>query len=61
VARERKSLAEIRRRKGDRYPSVHVAPGLLHINDQTVADEPHVPFGAVARLGNGTRIGGAAN
>jgi len=35
--------------------------GLLHINDQTVADEPHVPFGGVGASGNGTRIGGPAN
>ena len=35
--------------------------GILHINDQTVADEPHVPFGGVGASGNGTRIGGPAN
>jgi len=35
--------------------------GLLHINDQTVADEPHIPFGGVGASGNGTRIGGRAN
>ena len=35
--------------------------GLLHINDQTVADEPHVPFGGAGASGNGTRIGGPAN
>jgi benzaldehyde dehydrogenase (NAD) len=35
--------------------------GLLHINDQTVADEPHVPFGGVGVSGNGSRIGGPAN
>lgn len=35
--------------------------GLLHINDQTVADEPHVPFGGRGASGNGTRIGGPAN
>ena len=35
--------------------------GLLHINDQTVADEPHAPFGGVGSSGNGTRIGGPAN
>jgi benzaldehyde dehydrogenase (NAD) len=35
--------------------------GLLHINDQTVADEPHVPFGGVGASGNGTRVGGPAN
>ena len=35
--------------------------GLLHINDQTVADEPHMPFGGNGASGNGTRIGGPAN
>lgn len=35
--------------------------GLLHINDQTVADEPHVPFGGRGASGNGARIGGPAN
>jgi len=35
--------------------------GLLHVNDQTVADEPHVPFGGTGASGNGTRIGGPAN
>lgn len=35
--------------------------GLLHINDQTVADEPHIPFGGQGASGNGTRIGGPAN
>lgn len=35
--------------------------GLLHINDQTVADEPHVPFGGRGTSGNGGRVGGPAN
>lgn len=35
--------------------------GLLHINDQTVADEPHIPFGGTGASGNGTSIGGPAN
>ena len=35
--------------------------GLLHINDQTVADEPHVPFGGVGASGNDTNIGSPAN
>ncbi len=35
--------------------------GLLHINDQTVADEAHIPFGGTGASGNGTRIGGPAN
>ncbi|MDX3905441.1 MAG: benzaldehyde dehydrogenase [Pigmentiphaga sp.] len=35
--------------------------GLLHINDQTVAGDPRVPFGGVGTSGNGSRIGGPAN
>jgi len=35
--------------------------GILHINDQTVADEPFVPFGGRGASGNGTRVGGPAN
>lgn len=35
--------------------------GILHINDQTVGDEPHVPFGGQGASGNGTRVGGPAN
>jgi benzaldehyde dehydrogenase (NAD) len=35
--------------------------GILHINDQTVGDEPHVPFGGRGASGNGSRVGGPAN
>jgi benzaldehyde dehydrogenase (NAD) len=35
--------------------------GLLHINDQTVADEVVNPFGGRGQSGNGTSIGGPAN
>ncbi len=35
--------------------------GLVHINDQTVADEPHIPFGGRGCSGNGGRHGGPAN
>ncbi|AZG08839.1 aldehyde dehydrogenase family protein [Pigmentiphaga sp. H8] len=35
--------------------------GLLHINDQTVAGDPRVPFGGMGASGNGGRIGGPAN
>lgn len=35
--------------------------GLLHINDQTVAGDPHVPCGGRGASGNGSRIGGPAN
>lgn len=41
---------------GNRIPT-----GLLHINDQTVADEGHVPFGGRGASGNGGRHGGHAN
>ncbi len=37
----------------DRIPS-----GIVHINDQTVNDEAHAPFGGVAASGTGTRLGG---
>ncbi len=35
--------------------------GLLHINDQTVADEMVNPFGGRGASGNGTSIGGSSN
>ena len=38
-----------------------IPTGLLHINDQTVADEPHIPFGGRGASGNGGRHGGPAN
>ncbi len=34
--------------------------GKIHINDQTVSDEPNVPFGGVKDSGNGSRFGGAS-
>ncbi|MBI1758811.1 MAG: benzaldehyde dehydrogenase [Actinobacteria bacterium] len=36
-----------------------VPSGIVHINEQTVADEPNVPFGGVGVSGNGSRFGGA--
>lgn len=36
-----------------------VVSGKVHINEQTVIDEPHAPFGGFKASGNGTRIGGA--
>jgi benzaldehyde dehydrogenase (NAD) len=39
----------------DRIPT-----GIVHINDQTVADEAVAPFGGVADSGTGARFGGAA-
>ena len=37
-----------------------VESGKVHINEQTVSDEPNSPFGGVKDSGNGGRIGGAA-
>ena len=38
-----------------------IKAGMLHINDQTVADECINPFGGTGCSGNGSRIGGPAN
>ncbi|WP_375489839.1 benzaldehyde dehydrogenase [uncultured Jatrophihabitans sp.] len=38
----------------DRIPT-----GIVHINDQTVSDEAHIPFGGVGASGTGSRFGGA--
>jgi benzaldehyde dehydrogenase (NAD) len=35
--------------------------GMIHINDQTVNNEFHVPFGGMGSSGNGGRFGGPAN
>ena len=35
-----------------------IPAGMVHINDQTVTDEPIAPFGGVGLSGNGSRIGG---
>ena len=32
--------------------------GMVHINDQTITDEPIAPFGGVGLSGNGSRVGG---
>lgn len=37
-----------------------IPTGAIHINDQTVADEPVIPFGGVGVSGNGSRMGGVA-
>lgn len=37
-----------------------VQSGKVHINEQTVDDEPYAPFGGVKDSGNGARFGGAA-
>jgi benzaldehyde dehydrogenase (NAD) len=36
-----------------------VPSGIVHINEQTVADEANAPFGGVAGSGTGSRFGGA--
>lgn len=38
----------------ERIPS-----GIVHINDQTINDEAHAPFGGVGISGTGSRLGGA--
>jgi benzaldehyde dehydrogenase (NAD) len=38
-----------------------VRTGLVHIGDQTVNDDPAVPFGGMGASGNGARFGGPAN
>jgi benzaldehyde dehydrogenase (NAD) len=38
-----------------------IPSGIVHINDQTVDDEPTVPFGGVLDSGTGARFGGTAN
>ncbi len=35
--------------------------GLVHINDQTINDDPRVPFGGMGASGNGGRFGSLAN
>jgi len=35
--------------------------GMVHVNDQTVNDEAHAPFGGRGASGNGARFGGSAN
>jgi benzaldehyde dehydrogenase (NAD) len=39
--------------------AARIPTGIVHINDQTVNDEAHAPFGGVAASGNGARLGGA--
>lgn len=35
-----------------------VPSGIIHINEQTVADEATIPFGGIGASGNGSRVGG---
>ena len=37
-----------------------IPTGLVHVNDQTVGDHAHIPFGGMGSSGNGGRVGGAA-
>jgi benzaldehyde dehydrogenase (NAD) len=34
---------------------------MVHINDQTVNDDPRIPFGGIGASGNGSRQGGHAS
>jgi benzaldehyde dehydrogenase (NAD) len=38
-----------------------IPTGIVHINEQTVDDEPNVPFGGLLSSGTGARFGGTAN
>jgi benzaldehyde dehydrogenase (NAD) len=38
-----------------------IPTGIVHINEQTVDDEPNVPFGGLLDSGTGARFGGTAN
>jgi benzaldehyde dehydrogenase (NAD) len=38
-----------------------IPTGIVHINEQTVDDEPNAPFGGVLSSGTGARFGGSAN
>src|ERR1700761_1499428 len=38
-----------------------IPTGIVHINEQTVDDEPNIPFGGLSDSGTGARFGGAAN
>jgi benzaldehyde dehydrogenase (NAD) len=38
-----------------------IPTGIVHINEQTVDDEPNIPFGGLGASGTGSRFGGTAN
>jgi benzaldehyde dehydrogenase (NAD) len=38
-----------------------IPTGIVHINEQTVDDEPNIPFGGIGASGTGARFGGSAN
>ncbi|MFC0540536.1 aldehyde dehydrogenase family protein [Kutzneria chonburiensis] len=35
--------------------------GMVHVGDQTINDEPHIPLGGTGSSGTGGRFGGVAN
>jgi benzaldehyde dehydrogenase (NAD) len=39
----------------------NIPTGIVHINEQTVDDEPNVPFGGIGASGTGARFGGTSN
>lgn len=41
--------------------AARIPAGLVHVNDQTINDEPVAPFGGVGHSGNGARHGGHDN
>jgi benzaldehyde dehydrogenase (NAD) len=38
-----------------------IPTGVVHINEQTVDDEPNIPFGGLGASGTGARFGGTSN
>jgi acyl-CoA reductase-like NAD-dependent aldehyde dehydrogenase len=40
---------------------LQIPTGIVHINEQTVDDEPNIPFGGLGASGTGARFGGTAN
>jgi benzaldehyde dehydrogenase (NAD) len=41
--------------------AAQIPTGIVHINEQTVDDEPNIPFGGLGASGTGARFGGTAN
>jgi benzaldehyde dehydrogenase (NAD) len=44
-----------------RKVAAELETGLVHIGDQTVDDDPRIPFGGYGASGNGSSFGGPAN
>jgi benzaldehyde dehydrogenase (NAD) len=38
-----------------------IKAGMVHINDQTIADHPGIPMGGMGASGNGSRFGSTTN